>query len=154
MAPPLGRRAKAAVVLLLAATLPALSAPHIHSGALATAMPAGVPGPLEKPDWEVVEGEIVFGDKTILYRFLVNPAYEGLYQVTQYRMWKTDATAGETEKVLYNAHPGQRVPLEVYELVDGRWLRIGPGTPEFHREMIHAIRVYDLHRQASDIGGF
>ena len=149
-----------AAVLLLAgppAPLPApsaASAAEVSEDPLSATLPEAVADAGERKGWDRVDGRVEFGRSTVLYAFWVNPRFNGYYQITQYRMWRTDHSEGETEKVIWNATPGERRPLQVFELVDGVWRRIPPGTPLYDREMMHVIKIYELHNVARGGGGF
>ena len=135
----------------------AWSAPAGVSRAPLTAeFPEGVPGPSERAGWEVITGDINREHDGVVYAFYVNPRYEGLYQITQFRIWSR--TGGkvdqETEKLLWNAQPGVRTPLHLYAREGGTWQRIPAGTPPYDREIIHAINLYNLHRQARGVDAF
>ena len=126
----------------------ALSAPPVDRGPLSPHLPETVPTRAQRPGWEHIHGEVETGDATVRYSLFVNPAFNGLYQITQYRMWRTNGSAAETEKVVWNEAPGSRQPLRIFELVEGRWVVIAHDTSAYRREILHVIRLYDLHRQA------
>ena len=126
----------------------AFSAPPVDRGPLSLHLPDPVPTRAQRPGWEQINGEIETGSATVRYSLFVNPAFNGLYQITQYRMWRTNGSEAETEKVVWNEAPGTRQPLRIFELLQGRWVVIAHDTPAYRREILHVIRIYDLHRQA------
>jgi hypothetical protein len=135
----------------------ALSAPRDLSGApLTSILPEGVPGPQERVGWEEVRGEIHRENDGVLYALYVNPRYGALYQITQFRIWsrRGGKLDEETEKLLWNPRPGVREPLFLYAREGNSWQRIPAGTPPYDREILHAINLYNLHRQASGVDAF
>jgi hypothetical protein len=123
---------------------------------LATHYPSAVPDAATRKGWQAVQGTAEVADEGVIYAFFVNPAYEGLYQLTQFRTWKRSngLVVEDTEKVVWNAQPGVRTPLLVFELVDGAWKSMPPGNAEYDRQIVTVIRIYELHRKASGLGGF
>ena len=135
----------------------AWSAPAgVSKSPLTVELPEGVPGPDARVGWEVVTGEINRERDGVVYALFVNPRYDGIYQITQFRIWsRADGKVSqETEKLLWNAQPGVRTPLHLYAREGTTWQRIPPGTPPYDREIIHAINLYNQHRQARGVDAF
>jgi hypothetical protein len=125
------------------------------AAAFAPSLPEGLPSPSTLAGWEKVEGEVETTDSAVSYRFYVNPTHPGLYELTQYRMTRIVAGADgaperrpETEKVLWNARPGEKQPIVCYEMRDGSWRKLEHGSADYIVEMATAIQVYALHRLA------
>ena len=123
---------------------------------LAALLPEGVPGPGQRPGWQEIKGEIHRENDGVRYALYVNPRYDGLYQITQFRLWsRVDGRFNEeSEKLLWNPEPGNRKPLFLFSREGETWQRIPPGSVTYDREIMHAINVYNLHRQSLGIGGF
>jgi len=62
--------------------------------------------------------------------------------------------AAPTEKLVWNAHPGQREPLRCFERLEAgtpgkpHWREMASGTAEYDAEMRTLIAVLNLHRTA------
>jgi hypothetical protein len=123
---------------------------------LTALLPAEVPGAEQRAGWQEIRGEAHGATDGVRYVLFVNPRYEGLYQITQFRLWsRVDGQFNEeTEKLLWNPEPGNRKPLHLYSREGEAWQRIPPGSPAYDREIIHAINVYNLHRQSLGYGQF
>jgi hypothetical protein len=151
--------------LALAAALllggPAHQDPVPAAAPLTETFPPALPGPLTLAGWEQVRGEASDASHRVVYRFYVDPARRALYRITQYRIVPEKGVA-ETEKLLWNESPGTRVPLQCYERVAQRdwttlwlwkrwrWRRLEPGSQRYRREMMTAIRIYNVHRASFD----
>jgi hypothetical protein len=133
---------------------------------LAERMPAELPDAMTIAGWERFAGQAQIGDASVVYELYVNPVRPALYEITRYRLTTTaTGTDGrsrsqeETEKVLWNAAPGTRAPLQAFEWIanrtwrklwlgaGGEWRRIDPSTPAYKSEMRTAIRVYAVHNE-------
>jgi hypothetical protein len=110
--------------------------------------------------WEVVEGRFENAHAAGAYRFYVSPARQALYQLMRYRVtFRAPVTEEEkqnrsTEKLVWNQHPGERVPLLCWERVGATdsapayWRELSPGSPEYVWEMRVLIQVLSLHQTA------
>lgn len=105
--------------------------------------------------WQRLTGHAETKTERLSYELYVNPARAALYEVTRYRVtWlSTDPqgrpqTNAETEKFLWNAHPGAE-RLRCFELLaDGKWVQMKTDSQRYRSEMGTAIHVYGLHRNA------
>lgn len=94
--------------------------------------------------WELVSGTFSNPQVEGTYRFYVNPERNALYQLMRYRIrFRAPATERErryrtTEKLVWNAQPGERLPLRCFEHAPG-----AAGEPDGWREMRHGDREYD-----------
>ncbi|HXB56868.1 MAG TPA: hypothetical protein VN461_19050 [Vicinamibacteria bacterium] len=124
--------------------------------------PAGVDNVSE---WEVVEGKFENTHAAGAYRFYVNPGRQALYQLMRYRVaFRAPLTEEErqnrsTEKLVWNGHPGERVPLLCWERVvatggaPAYWRELSPGSTEYIWEMRVLIQVLSLHQTARKAEG-
>jgi hypothetical protein len=146
------------LLLTLLATAPA------GAQGLSGRLPEGAPPAETLAAWERADGRTEEGDWAVVYELYVNPQRPGLYEVTRFRVDRLERgpdgetrRVPETEKLVWNAHPGTRDPLVCYErtgrqgwrtlgLPRWMWRRLAPGTPEYRSAMFTALRVYVLHR--------
>ena len=120
-------------------------------------LPADVPTAAVLANWQKITGDVDTPTEAVSYVFYVNPVRQALYEVTRYRVTRLSPGPDgkpqrrpETEKLLWNAHPGTGELLRCYELREpGGWVRMEQGTPEYRAEMMTAIHVYGLHRAAT-----
>jgi hypothetical protein len=138
-----------------------LAVAHLLAGAVASGAslsgttPTDSPGAKVLGGWRKVAGDVETSTTRISYELYVNPEHEAMYEVTRYRVTRLSKGSDgrirartETEKFLWNAHPG-REHLRCFELLaDGTWVRLKSDTPEYRGEMANAIYVYGLHRKA------
>jgi hypothetical protein len=108
--------------------------------------------------WEVMSGEFATAQAVGAYRFYVSSGHSALYRLMRYRVsFLAASTEAErrnwpTEKLVWNAHPGARVPLLCWERVEAigsapaHWRELNPGSPEYVAEMRVLIRVLYLRR--------
>ncbi len=153
-------RSRRAGLVLLAALAPACAS----STALTRSLPRAVPAAKTVAGWEGAAGEAADGGQVVVYELYVNPRRPGLYEITRFRLDRLEGGAearkrrlGQTETLLWNAHPGAREPLVCYERASRRgwrtlwlrrwtWRRLDPGTPEYETAIVTALRVYAFHR--------
>ena len=110
--------------------------------------------------WEMVAGEFENAHASGSYRFYVGPRHPGLYQLMRYRITFRPPLSEEeshnqsTEKLVWNRHPGERVPLVCWERIEATdgaaayWRELSPGTSEYVQEMRVLIKVLYLHQSA------
>jgi hypothetical protein len=135
--------------------------------ALSTTSPEGVPAGAGVAGWERINAEAETDSTLFVYEFLVDPAWPGLYTITRYRTWPSSTSAGaarsrtepeSSEILIWNAHPGQRVPLLCYERVrvepEWVWRAIEPGTTRYKAEMMRVMQVYGVHRSVHGLREF
>jgi hypothetical protein len=115
--------------------------------------------------WELVSGTFRNENVEGSFRFYVNPERAALYQLMRYRVRFVDpGTELESryravEKLVWNAHPGERLPLRSFEhtaAAEGRpagWREMRHGDREYHDEMAVLIMVLSLHRGSSSTLG-
>jgi hypothetical protein len=115
--------------------------------------------------WEVVKGEFENAHAAGAYRFYVSPGRQALYQLMRYRVsFRAPVSEEErrnrsTEKLVWNGHPGERVPLLCWERVAATgsapayWRELSPGTAEYFWEMRVLIQVLSLHQTARKAEG-
>ena len=124
---------------------------------LSIELPSGVPTAAVLAQWQKITGDVDTPSERVSYALYVNPLRQALYEVTRYRVTRLSTGADgkpqqrpETEKLLWNAHPGSGELLRCYELREpGGWVQLARGTPEYKAEMMTAIHVYGLHRAAT-----
>jgi hypothetical protein len=129
---------------------------ELSKAPLTALMPEGVPGPAQRPGWQEIRSEVHRANDGVRYALFVNPSYDGLYQITQYRIWARveGQLHEESEKLFWNPEPGVRQPLHLFSREGEAWKRIPPGTPPYDREIMHAINLYNVHRQSLGAGAF
>jgi len=150
------RRARP-LLLVLALGVAFRLASGLRAAEFSIELPSGVPTAAVLAKWEKITGDVEASGERVSYVFYVNPLRQALYEVTRYRITRLSTGADgkpqrqhETEKLLWNAHPGTGERLRCYELREpGGWVQLGQGTPEYRAEMMTAIHVYGLHREAS-----
>ncbi len=110
--------------------------------------------------WEVVGGEFENTHAARAYRFYISPGHRALYQLMRYRVSFPAPVSEEerrnrsTEKLVWNRHPRERVPLLCWERVEATgsapayWRELSPGTAEYDLEMRVLIQVLALHQTA------
>ncbi|HKC13997.1 MAG TPA: hypothetical protein VKI41_18380 [Vicinamibacteria bacterium] len=115
--------------------------------------------------WEVVEGRFENARAAGAYRFFVSPRRQALYQLMRYRVTFRAPVSEEerqnrpTEKLVWNQHPGERVPLLCWERVvptdsaPAYWRELSPGSAEYVWEMRVLIQVLSLHQTARTAEG-
>lgn len=141
--------------LVVGAVLRPVSA--LRAAEFSSQLPSGVPTAEALGRWPKITGDVDTPSARVSYLFYVNPLRQALYEVTRYRVTRLSRDAAgnpqqhrETEKLLWNAHPGTGELLRCYELREpGGWVQLEKGTPEYRAEMITAIQVYGLHRAAT-----
>lgn len=134
----MGARCVAVVLALL--TVPAAA------GALGDSVPPGVPD-ARSLGWQQITGDILTAVDGARYEFFVNPKRQAIYEVVRYRFSRKGHA--EAEKLVWNRHPSFGQGPSCYSQdTDGSWRRLRPGSPEYRDEMITAMRVYTMHRQA------
>jgi hypothetical protein len=126
---------------------------------LSATTPSTAPDAAAMRGWQRFIGHAETPTERVAYELYVNPRRAALYEVTRYhvtRLWK-DAEGRaqarvETEKFLWNSHPGAE-HLRCFELLgDGTWVRMKTGSERYRFEMATAIHVYALHRSALGLG--
>jgi hypothetical protein len=138
--------------LVVAALLSSAARAEVLSASIPLAGPTGA----ALGSWEKITGDVETADEHVSYVLYVNPARAALYEVTRYQVTRhsTDGDGrrrdvSETEKFLWNAHPGTGELLRCFELLPGgSWVQMKTGSAEYRSEMATAIRVYGLHREA------
>lgn len=96
--------------------------------------------------WEVITGELLTtSGAQVSYRFMVNPARPGLYQVMRYR--RAPLAGASNEMLVFNEHPGQREPLRCFERAAVGWRELAPRTSEYDQEMANLIQLLMTHRK-------
>lgn len=131
-----------------------------QAAALSVGTPSAGPSRAVLSAWQKITGEVETATEDVSYALYVNPARKGLYEVTRYRVTRHSTgrdgrprNVSESEKFLWNAHPGTGERLRCFELLpDGSWVQMKTGSSEYRSEMMTAIRVYGLHRRASAAG--
>jgi hypothetical protein len=119
------------------------------------ALPSPLPARTILAGWEHIEGEVTQKDGVSYdYEMYVDPERSGMYAITHYQVLHP-ATATlpalrESEKVVWSESAGQRVPLRLFERIDGRWRTMSPTVPAYTREMLIVMHLYGLHRQAGE----
>src|SRR5258708_14163041 len=100
------------------------------------------PGVADVSQWEMVGGEFENAHVAGVYRFYVSPGHQALYRLMRYRVTfrfpvsQDEKRNRSTEKLVWNRHPGERVPLLCWERVEATdsapayWRGERPGTPE------------------------
>jgi hypothetical protein len=116
-------------------------------------VPAGTPTRAAMAGWTRVSGDVETASMRVIYEFYVRPERGGLYTITRYRVTrKADAATGagasdESEKYIWNEAFGR--PLRCFAREKNGWRALEHATPEYQAEMLTAISVYALHRQAT-----
>ncbi len=141
----------AAGAVWIALALPALAAaPDLQPAVF----PSNLPSAAVLAGWEYVRGRGNVAADSVSYEMYVDPERQAMYVITRFSMERQVQTpAGLAlrvypETLLYNARPGERVPLLSYERVGAGWKALTPGTPEYHASMMGALFVYDVHRRS------
>jgi hypothetical protein len=116
------------------------------------------PGVADVSQWEMVGGEFENAHVAGAYRFYVSPGHQGLYRLMRYRVTflfpvsQDEKRNRPTEKLVWNRHPGERVPLLCWERVEATdsapayWRELSPGTSEYISEMRILIQVLSLQQ--------
>lgn len=124
----------------------------------AAAEPAGFSATL--PDavvdvsaWQLVSGDFESPGLRGHYRFYVNPARQGLYQLMRYRTAGAGPGAPlDAERVAFVPRPGVREPMLCWRReAPGRqpeWRAVAAGSPEYLAEMAMVMRLLSIHRSA------
>jgi hypothetical protein len=141
-------RAPAAV---LGATL--LLPPLATPSPLGSSLPPGLPGVAA---WETIAGEVETDGTLVTYVLYVNPARQGLYQLTRYRVHQGRPARGPSypslETAVWNARPGSRDRLLCFERTDDGtsmdWRSLLPDSDEYQSALYGALLVYSLHGAA------
>ncbi len=82
------------------------------------------PGVADVSQWEMVGGEFENAHVAGVYRFYVSPGHQALYRLMRYRVTfrfpvsQDEKRNRSTEKLVWNRHPGERVPLLCWERVE------------------------------------
>lgn len=147
VSPAAGRRLVAAAVCVVALSLFAAGQPEAGGD-----VPAGTPTRAAMAGWEHVSGDVETGAVRVIYDLYVRPERNGLYTVTRYRVTRkaggSTAAHDESEKYIWNVALGQ--PLRCFAREkSGGWRALAHGTREYQAEMLTAMSVYALHRQAT-----
>jgi hypothetical protein len=121
---------------------------------LSDTSPGGVPAGDALLNWERYGGQADTAYETVAYELWVDPKWPGFYTITRFRSRALERGAEDKPEILvWNAHPGERVPLLCYERVQRGstwvWDAVEPGTKRYRQEMVRAIQVYGLHRTTS-----
>ena len=132
-----------------------------QAAVLSAHTPAAGPGGAVLGSWQKIAGDVETASEHVSYELYVNPKREALYEVTRYRVTRHPTggdgrrqSVSESEKFLWNAHPGTGELLRCFELLsDGSWVQMKTGSPEYRSEMGTAIRVYGLHRRTVSRSG-
>jgi hypothetical protein len=138
--------------LTLAAFLP--FTPPMDPERLTEGFPQGLPSEETLARWEQIWGEGGSDELKVVYRFYIDPARPALYRITQYRVTRSQADSApvsDTEKLIWNAEPGSRAPLQCFERVRTpgqawQWRRLEPDSHRYRIEMSTAMAIYRLHR--------
>lgn len=125
-----------------------------HAAVLSAHTPTAGPSDAVLGSWQKITGDVETGREDVSYELYVNPKREALYEVTRYRVTHHSTgsdgrpqSVSESEKFLWNAHPGTGELLRCFELLsDGSWVQMKTGSPEYRNEMGTAMRVYGIHR--------
>ena len=137
--------------LLLGAFVVLLAAGPAPGGPLSGRTPAEGPSSAVLGSWKKFDGTVRSKWERVDYALSVNPARTAIYEVTRYRITHLTSSGqgtSETEKFLWNAHPGAHNALRCFELADGRWSEMPAGSPEYRREMGSVLYVYGLYRHS------
>jgi hypothetical protein len=142
-----------AAALLLA--LVALAAGQDTDPGFAPVLPEGVG---KVTGWQIVTGDFETATARGAYRFYVNPARAGMYQLMRYRVEVRGAAGaagrerGSAERVAFIRRPGVREPMACWERqpagASSAWRELQAGTEEYKFEMGMLIQVLGVHRAA------
>lgn len=132
--------ARTAAVLLTLLALPSAA------GDLGESVPPGMPD-ARNLGWEQITGDVATAVDGARYEFFVNPSRQAIYEVVRYRFSRHGQA--ETVKFLWNRYPtfGEG-PACYSQEKDGSWRRLSSSSLEYRDEMMTAMRVYSMHRQA------
>lgn len=126
-----------AIVLLVA---------PLGGATLSGSLPPGVPDGATLR-WERITGDVATDEEGAVYEFYVNPARGAIYEVVRYQFTRNGRAEGE--KLVWNHHPGDgQGPVCFAHEANGSWRRLLNRSREYQDEMMTAMRVYALHRQA------
>jgi hypothetical protein len=133
-----------------------------QAGVLSAYTPTAGPSVAVLGSWQKITGKVDTGTEDVSYELYVNPKREALYEVTRYRVTHHSTgddgrrqSVSESEKFLWNSHPGTGELLRCFELLsDGSWVQMKTGSPEYRNEMGTATYVYGLHRRTFGRSGF
>jgi len=129
----------------VAVALALMTAPAGARG-LGGSLPPGVPD-ARSLGWQQITGEVASATDGARYEFFVNPRRQAIYEVVRYRFTRNGRE--ESEKLVWNSPPAAgRGPTCFSQQGDGSWRQLQAGSAEYRDEMITAMRVYNLHRQA------
>ena len=148
VSPVCGRFVASAAVCALALALFAAAQPDVGDDG-----PAGTPTRAAMAGWEHIRGDVETATVRVIYELFVRPERSGLYTITRYRVTrKADGSApgahDESEKYIWNVAFGQ--PLRCFAREkSGGWRALAHATREYQAEMVTAMSVYALHRQAT-----
>ena len=148
------------LLALVAGVLPAA----VSAAELSSELPPDVPPARLAEGWERIDGHADTRDQRIDYALYVDPRYQALYVLTRYRISRITAGSDggrvvrrESEKLLWNSHPGSREPLLAYELDPAtadrgpRWRTLATGSDAYREVLMTAIGLYNHHsRRLSD----
>ncbi len=161
------RRLAVALLVALALGCASSGAP----AALATTLPAAVPGSAILADWERIDGTYDTPTEHVRYALFVDPQRPALYRITQYRVsaraGAAAASAGRdvgVETLIWNETPGLRGPLRCFAeqrsrdwrtlwlVAHSSWRDVAPATPEYLGNMIRAIEIYNRVQREGHAG--
>lgn len=115
-------------------------------------VPGGTPSLAAMRDWERIEGTVETATVRVVYELRVRPERNGIYTITRYRIRHKDTGNGaaardESEKYIWNVTRGE--PLRCFARERDGWRALAHRSSEYQTEMLTAMSVYALHREAT-----
>jgi hypothetical protein len=132
--------------LLLALAGVAAAAPRLGDD-----LPPGSPSRATLAGWERIQGQVETAAAHVSYEFYIEPSRGALYTVTRYRRGLKgdgDGLRLESEKYVWNV--GRNHRLRCFARTDdGGWRTLESDSDEYRAEMLTAMSIYGLHREAT-----